>query len=155
MAKKFRIESVSDFMKTVKQVCWVWFYDLKSAFHHIQVVEKHRKYLGLSVILEGRESFFRFTSMPFGYRDASRILTKVMRTPLTRWRTSGIPSYIHIDDGIGFKPTRKEAQVAAKVVRSDLVKLGLVVSEEKCQWEPQWHGASPWWMRGAGGPRVS
>jgi hypothetical protein len=38
----------------------------------------------------------------------------------------------------------KEAQVAAKMVRSDLMKLGLVVSEEKCQWEPiqrfQWCG---------------
>jgi hypothetical protein len=108
------------------------------------MVEKHRKYSGLSVTVEGRERFFRFTSMPFGYRDASRNLTKVMRTPLTRWRTLGIPSYIHIDDGIGFKPTMKEAQVAVKMVRSDLLKLGLVVREERCQWEPvqrfQWCG---------------
>ena len=40
-------------------------------------------------MVEGKESFFRFRQMPFGYRDASRILTKVMRTPITRWRTNG------------------------------------------------------------------
>jgi hypothetical protein len=30
----------------------------------------------------------------------------------------------------------EEAKVAAKQVREDLEELGLVVSEEKCAWEP-------------------
>ena len=41
-AKKFRIESVSDIQKVVKKGCWMVSFDLKSAFHHVQV---HRKYL--------------------------------------------------------------------------------------------------------------
>ena len=36
-AKKFRIESMSDFQKVVKKVCWRFSFDLKSAFHQIQV----------------------------------------------------------------------------------------------------------------------
>ena len=44
-AQRFRIESVQDFVKVVNQGDWAIFYDLKSAFHHISVVEKHRKYL--------------------------------------------------------------------------------------------------------------
>ena len=35
--------------------------------------------------------------------------------------------------------SKKGAQEAAKVVRSDLKELGLVLSEEKCQWDPVQH----------------
>ena len=59
-----------------------------------------------------------------------------MRTPLMKWRGSGIPSYIHIDDGLGFRMTKEEARVSAREVRENITKLGLVVSEEKCCWEP-------------------
>jgi hypothetical protein len=79
---------------------------------------------------------FRFRAMPFGYRDASRILTKVMRTPVCKWRKAGVPSFIHIDDGLCFKDTKQEAREAAKMFKDDLDRLGLVTSPEKCQWEP-------------------
>ena len=49
-----------------------------------------------------------------------------------KWRGAGIPSYIHIDDGLGFRMTREEARVSAKRVMEDISRLGLVVSEEKC-----------------------
>ena len=130
--KSFRIESITDFLKEVKQGAWVWFYDLKSAYHHLQIVPKHRKYLGFSTTIDNQVRYFRFVAMPFRYRDAGRILTKIMRTPLTKWRAAGLSSYIHIDDGLGFCMTKKEATVAAREVRKDINKLGLVVSEEKC-----------------------
>ena len=136
VAKRFKIESVSEFVKVVKQGAWCWLYDLKSAFHHVNVIEKHRKYLGFEVVIDGEAKLFRFRAMPFGYRDASRILTKVMRTPLCKWRTAGIPSFIHIDDGLCFKNTKEEAREAAKLVMTDLEKLGLVTSPDKCEWEP-------------------
>ena len=135
-AKRFRIESVQDFIKAVKQGSWCWFYDLKSAFHHISIIQKHRKYLGFRVVIDGRVRVFQFVAMPFGYKDASRILTKVMRTPVCRWRAMNIPSYIHIDDGLGFKKTREEARIAANRVKEDLYQLGLITSEKKCQWDP-------------------
>ena len=48
----------------------------------------------------------------------------------------GIQSFIHIDDGLGFKNTEDEAREAARMVKEDLEELGLVTSVEKCQWEP-------------------
>ena len=135
-AQKFRIESVQEFVKVVNQGDWVVYYDLKSAFHHISVVEKHRKYLGFCIMVEGSERFYRFKQMPFGYRDASRILTKVMRTPITRWRTNGLRSYIHIDDGVMIKESKLECHKAAETVRKDLEELGLVTSPDKCCWTP-------------------
>ena len=135
-AKKFTIESVKQFTKTVRRGSWCWYYDLKSAFHHITVRVGHRKYLGFKATVDGKEKIFRFRAMPFGYRDASRILTKVLRTPICKWRKAGVPSFIHIDDGLGFKATKKEASVAADMIKKDLDILGLVTSRDKCQWEP-------------------
>ena len=136
VAKKFKVESVEEFIRTVKQGSWCWYYDLKSAFHHISIIEKHRKYLGFEVTIDGQSKVFRFKAMPFGYKDASRILTKLMRTPICSWRKAGIPSFIHIDDGLGFKASEEEAVEAAKRVKKDLESLGLVTSVEKCQWQP-------------------
>jgi hypothetical protein len=54
---------------------------LKSA-HHVAIIEKHRKFLGFKVVIEGKARAFRFVDMPFGYKDASRIFAKIMRTPI-------------------------------------------------------------------------
>ena len=82
--KAFKIESIQDFLKEVKQGAWVWYYDLCSAYHRVTVVQKHSKYLGFSTIIDNKARYFRFVGMPFGYRDAGRILTRIMRTPLTK-----------------------------------------------------------------------
>ena len=136
-AKKFKIESISEFTKVVRKGAWVVYYDLKSAFHHIEVISKHRRFLGFSITVEGNKKFYQFKQMPFGYRDASRILTKVMRTPVNKWRAEGIPNYIHIDDGLVFKETKEQCEIAAKTVKSDLESLGLVTSPDKCCWIPK------------------
>ena len=136
-AKRFRIESITEFAKVVKKGAWVVYYDLKSAFHHVEIIVKHRRFLGFSVTVDGEVKYFQFKQMPFGYKDASRILTKMMRTPINKWRSEGIANYIHIDDGIAFKQTREECKMAAKIVKADLADLGLVTSPDKCCWVPQ------------------
>ena len=78
--------------------------------------------------MDGEVRLFRFKAMPFGYNDASRILTKVMRTAICKWRRAGVSrvsSFIHIDYGLGFKATKGEAVEAAKIVKKDLIELGL------------------------------
>ena len=81
-AKKFRIESVPDLMKTVNKGDWLYSFDLKSAFHHVNIHESHQKYLGFEAVLGGRKRWFKFKAMPFGYCDASRVITKVLRVPV-------------------------------------------------------------------------
>ena len=136
-AKRFRIESITEFTKVVKKGAWAVFYDLKSAFHHVEVIVKHRRFLGFSIRVDGEVRYFRYNQMPFGYRDASRILTKIMRTPVNKWRSQGIANYIHIDDGLVYKHTKEECEKAARTVKEDLDELGLVTSPDKCCWIPQ------------------
>ena len=47
-AKRFRIESVQDFAKLVKQGDWLYAFDLKSAYHHIYIyVRQAQEVLGV------------------------------------------------------------------------------------------------------------
>ena len=45
------------------------FYDLKSVFHHVEVIVKHRRFLGFSIMVDGEVKYFRYNQMLFGYRD--------------------------------------------------------------------------------------
>ena len=135
-AKKFRIESVSEFSKAVKKGSWLFSFDLKSAYHHVVIHKNHRKFLGFSLEFHGKVRTFQFVGMPFGYKDASRILTKMLRVPLHRWRRCKAPVYIHIDDGLGVAETKEEAARAANIVKNDLEDLGLITSLDKCLWKP-------------------
>ena len=41
-------------------------FDLKSGYHHLDIFEPHQKYLGFAWGVGGNMSYFVFTVMPFG-----------------------------------------------------------------------------------------
>ena len=51
-------------------------FDLKSAYHQIEMFKEHWKFLGLALKIDGVKKFFVFTCLPFGLNDAARALTK-------------------------------------------------------------------------------
>ena len=106
-------------------------YDLKSAFHLIWSLRSIESSRWFKATVDGMIRVLIFKAMSFGYRDASRILTKVMSTAICRWRKAGMPSFIHIDDGLELKSTKEESRVATDMVKKDLDEL-----VDKCQWEP-------------------
>ena len=73
--------------------------------------------------MNSEDKLYRFRGMPFGYQETKRILILIK----VIW-TEGIPSYIQINNGVCFK-------VAAMKVKSDLEKLGLINSPDKCECE--------------------
>ena len=135
LATKFRIESTVQFLQVVQPGDYMWSFDLKSAYHQIEMFEPHQKYLGLAISVDGKRRFFVFTCLPFGLNDAARALTKLLRFPLQRWREWGARAFIHLDDGIGAHQARRKAQELANRVKADLAKFGLLTSDEKCVWE--------------------
>jgi hypothetical protein len=141
---KFRVESTNEFRQTVEQGDFMASFDLESAFHQVRVNELYQKYFGLGVTVGGVDEFFVFESMPFGFNDACRVLTKLLRLPLHRWRCWGAKAFIHVDDGIVAAAGRAEAQKLARAVQADLRHFGLLTSEAKCNWtvsqELEWTG---------------
>ena len=64
--------------------------DLKSGYHHLDILESNQKYLGFSWIIEGIERFFVFTLLVFGLASAPFIFTKVVRVLIRHWRGMAI-----------------------------------------------------------------
>ena len=134
--RKFRIESTDTFKQVVETGGFMVCFDLKSAYHHIQLNQEYWKYFGFSCIIEGRERFFAFVCLPFGFYDSARVITKVLRHVLEKWRKDNVTAFIHIDDGILTGKTKRETEVVADLAKSDLAKFGFITSEEKCCWSP-------------------
>ena len=134
-ARKFRIKSTREALQVIRQGDWMFSFDLKSASLMIPVHQRFTRYLGFVVEEEdGSRSYYRYLMLPFGLNDAARVLTKVMKSPIKRWRRQGIVVFIHIDNGFVCTSDRGDAMRASEVVRSDLIRYGLLLSENKCMW---------------------
>ena len=113
-------------------------FDLKSGYHHLDIFEPHQNYLGFAWELDGKQSYFVFTVLPFGLSSACYAFTKLLRPLVGYWRGQGIRVVLYLDDGIVAAEGLDNANWASQTVRQDLTKAGLVAYQQKSQWEPVW-----------------
>ena len=64
--QKFKYEDLRIAMLLFRPGMFMITFDLKSGYHHVNVVQVHRKYLGF----EWKGSYFQFTVLPFGLSSA-------------------------------------------------------------------------------------
>ena len=76
---KFKIESQAAFTNSIQRGDSMFSFDFRSAFHHVQMHQAHRKFLVFSMKVGVKKIIYRFKNMPFGYRDVSRLITRVFR----------------------------------------------------------------------------
>ena len=74
---------------------------------------------------------FCFTVLPFGLSSAPYLFTKIFRPLVRYWRGLGIHLVLYLDDGAGCEKDFPTTQHCSYIVRSDLVKVGLVPN---CGW---------------------
>ena len=79
---------------------YVFKFDLKAGYHHVDVYAEHQKYLGFAWELDGIKQYFVFAVLPFGLATACYVFTKLMRPVVKYWRGQGLRAVIYIDDGI-------------------------------------------------------
>ena len=65
---------------------YMFSFDLKSGYHHIDIAKVHHKYLGFS----WGDRFFVFIVLPFGLPTACYILTKILCPLMRYWWELGI-----------------------------------------------------------------
>lgn len=84
--KKFKIKfEVARFMLSSLRDCpqqWLFSFDIKSGYHHIDIFSDNQQFLGFSWNFEGITKYFQFTVLPFGLATGPYIFTKVMRPGL-------------------------------------------------------------------------
>lgn len=112
-------------------------FDLKSGYHHIDICPAHREFLGFSWPYDGSsESFFIFRQLPFGLSSAPFIFTKVIRPLVKKWRGEGKSIVVFLDDGLGFASTFSEAVRVSAEIKADLIASGFVPNVQKSVWYP-------------------
>ena len=111
-------------------------FDLKSGYHHIDIFEPHRQFLGFCWEQEGTKQFYTFTVLPFGLATACYAFTKLLRPLVKYWRSQGLQAVLYLDDGIIAVSGKEAARRASHQVRQDLLNAGLVEHTDKCDWVP-------------------
>ena len=79
----------------------VFVYDLKSAYHHIEIHPSHKTYLGFSWSTGNVTKCFIFYCLPFGIASAGHIFSKTLRCVVKLCRSSSHAVIMYLDDGIG------------------------------------------------------
>ena len=111
-------------------------FDLKSGYHHIDIEKSFYQYLGFEWELNGEMQYFVFTVLPFGLSSAGHIFTKTVRCLISHWRAQSIKILAYLDDGFCAADNFETALKWSKIIRSDLILSGFVSNEEKSQWFP-------------------
>ena len=111
-------------------------FDIKSGYHHVDIYPSHQKFLGFSWTLDDVQKYFVFTVLPFGLSTGPFIFTKVMRPLVAYWRSQGIRICCYLDDGLGASQPSSLAVEHSTKVRNTLLASGFVINEEKSIWVP-------------------
>lgn len=135
--EKFKFEDIRNACIYLSSDHHMFKFDLKSGYHHIDILQGHQAYLGLSWVVNGVRKFFVFTVLPFGLSSAPYIFTKVVRVLVSRnWRSHAVRITVYLDDGLGSARDFARCENASVFVKSSLQLSGFLPNDSKSIWQP-------------------
>lgn len=134
--QKFKFEDWKTFQNYLIKDGFLFKFDLKSGYHHVDIHNSHQTYLGFSWSVEGETKYFVFSVLPFGLSTAPFAFTKVCRPLVKLWRFHGIKIVIYLDDGFSIAETFPACMSNSNFVKSSLIRAGFIPNEEKSVWIP-------------------
>ena len=133
---KIKVDDWNVALEYFKQGDFMFSFDLKSGYHHIEIFPAHTTYLGFKWEIDGSTRYFTFQVLPFGLSSAPYIFTKCLRPLLTHWRSQGLFIVLYLDDGWCRADTESKCIEQASLVKADLLAAGLVPNKDKSVWIP-------------------
>ena len=107
-------------------------YDLKSAYHHIRMVQHQTTFLGAAFEKEdGQTQNFEFLYLAFGVASAVHCITKLFKPINAYFHGKGISHSIYIDDGRSLARTQEEAEDNRKFIYHTLKQAGWSIETSK------------------------
>ena len=135
--KKFKCEDLKVAKEMLDMDDYMYTFDLKKGYHHIEILEEHQKFLCFAWTFEdGVRRYFRFKVLPFGVSTGPHTFTKILKPLVTKWRGEGKKVVIFLDDGLGGKAGSANTKQEASEVRYDLFLAGFMENTPKSDWEP-------------------
>ena len=107
-------------------------FDLKSGYHHLDIFDEHQTYLGFSCEINQQTHSFVFTVLLFGLSTAPFVFTKVVRPLIKYWRLHAIRIACFLDDGLNIEFGYSKLETSSKFVLNTQINDGL--AGKKNQW---------------------
>ena len=134
---KCKIEGAQTFNKYLKDARYLFGFDLKSGYHHVDIHPSQHELLGFSYHDHtGKQWYFQFVVMPFGLSTAGFIFTQILRVLIKYWREMGIPVVSFFDDGLSAATSFDSATDNSAVVFKTLMRAGFIPNYDKSTWLP-------------------
>ena len=133
---KFKYEDMQIARSMFEKGTYMYGLDIRGAYNHIDRFSEHRTFLGFAWQYDGKEHFYVYNSLPFGLASAGHIFTKVLRVMTSYLRSKGHNVITFLDDGLGGSTSFTKALISSEFVHQTFLELGVLLSDEKCQWKP-------------------
>ena len=134
---KFKYEDISTARQMFEKGTFLYAFDIRGAYNHIDIFHSHRTYLGFAWREEnGEESMYVYNSLCFGLATAGHIFSKVVRVMVAFWRSKGHKVITFLDDGLGGDRSYQSALESSNFVKDSIQRFGFLLAEEKCKWIP-------------------
>ena len=133
---KFKYEDLRVALLMLTKEDFLIKFDLKSGYHHLNICEPHREYLGFSWGSGKDFGYFIFNVLPFGLATACYTFTKLMRPLVSFWRGGGLRVTLYLDDGMIAIKGEERAKSESERIQADLLRAGLVVNYAKSCFTP-------------------
>ena len=127
MKQKIKFEDWKRALQYFDKDCYLYKYDLKSGYHHLDIDDQFKTYLGFG----WNEKYYVFSALPF-----SIVFTKTLRSLVKYWRKHCIRMVLYLDDGWGTHFDLSSCSADVSFVLYTLNKAGFVVNTEKSIWTP-------------------
>ena len=111
-------------------------FDLKNGYHHIDIFDSHQTYLGFSWDIKEATKYSVFTVLPFGLSSAPFLFTKVVRPSVKHWHLYAVKIACFLEDGLGIAYTYQDALSCSNFVKATLINLAFVPNVKKSVWIP-------------------
>ncbi len=119
--------TIKTIMSQVQEGDWFVTIDLKDAYFHIQVVQRHRRFLRFPF---GGKTY-QYKVLPFGLALAPRTFTKCMDAALAPLRLQGIRVLNYLDDWLILAHSRELVSRHRDIVLGHIHSLGLRMNAKK------------------------
>jgi hypothetical protein len=133
---RFKCEDVDTAVLLRNPRDFLFAFDIKSAYHHVEIFKDHQQYFDIQWVYNGKLQYLIFRVLPFRLSTAPLVFTKLLKPLLRHWRSSGKRVCMFLDDGLGGSSSLQCATLVSQVVRRELLQVGFILSDRKCFWEP-------------------
>ena len=91
---KFKMKDWKVFLQYLSPGAYMYKFDLKSGYHHIDICQPYEQFVGFQWALGGASNrYFCFTVLPFGLLSAPYLFTKIFRPLMERLRNPFSPLF--------------------------------------------------------------